>query len=229
MDAARRHGATVVYNMHLTPTYASAHPNEPCAARMTPGCNQPPANLADWDDFVRALVGRYKGRIQYYEVWDEPNRPATWDGSDEDMLKLADHAYRIIHEMDPNAKVITPGVAVRGVQPMSFGCGLECWLDRYLSKGGYKYADVISWHGFFCDNRRKGGCGHGIGCDTPIECAGTPLINQIKLVRSYAAKNGVPDKPIMDTSGGWGRDENVTDTDQRAAYISRWYVLQAGE
>ena len=230
LDMAESHGITTVsYNLHLTPAWASSNPERPCTGESKVlGCSDPPVNISDWDDFVRALVTRYKGRIQYYEVWDEPNRPLTWRGTVPEMVKLAQHAYGIIKEIDPNAKVLTPGVAVIGIQPSYPGCNLDCWLDRYLAAGGSQYADGVSWHGFYCRNSLRG-CGNGIGCDVAINCAGTPLLNQIKLVRTMMAKYGLADKPLLDTSGGWGKDTNLPDSDQQAAYVARWHILQAAE
>jgi hypothetical protein len=230
LDMAQSHGITTVsYNLHLTPAWASSNPDRPCTGESNVfGCADPPVNISDWDDFVRALVTRYKGRIQYYEVWDEPNRPLTWRGTVPDMVRLAQHAYGIIKEIDPSAKVLTPGVTVIGVQPSYPGCNLDCWLDRYLAAGGSQYADGVTWHGFYCRNSLRG-CGNGIGCDVAINCAGAPLLNQIKLVRSMMAKYGMADKPLLDTSGGWGKDENLPDPDQQAAYVARWHILQAAE
>ncbi|MDP2936736.1 MAG: hypothetical protein Q8O86_09635, partial [Dehalococcoidia bacterium] len=40
--------------------------------------NRPPDNFEDFGDFVAAFVGRYRGRIQYYQVWNEPNVYPEW-------------------------------------------------------------------------------------------------------------------------------------------------------
>jgi len=230
LDMARSHGiSTVNFNMHLTPVWASSNPERPCRdGRNLYGCAEPPANISDWDHFVTALATRYKGRIQYYEIWDEPNRPETWRGTIRDMVALAQHAYPIIKSIDPAAKVLTPGVTVIGVQPSYPGCNLDCWLDRYFAAGGSNYTDGVTWHGFYCRNGMRQ-CQNGIGCDVALDCAGTPLLKQIKLVRALQSKYGLTDRAILDTSGGWGKNENLTDPDQRAAYVSRWYILQASE
>jgi hypothetical protein len=219
----------VSVNMHLTPAWASSNPERPCAGgRNLLGCAEIPANISDWDDFVTALVTRYKGRIRYYEIWDEPNRPEAWRGTVRDMVTLAQHAYLIIKSIDPSAKVLTPGVTVIGIQPPHPGCIMDCWLDQYFAAGGYQYADAVTWHGFYCPNSIRA-CGNGIGCDVAINCAGTPLLNQIRLVRSTMAKYGLADKPLLDTSGGWGKNENLPDPDQQAAYVARWHILQAAD
>ncbi len=38
----------------------------------------PPAKFKDFADFVVALAQRYKGRIRYYQIWNEPNIYPEW-------------------------------------------------------------------------------------------------------------------------------------------------------
>jgi len=38
----------------------------------------PPDNMEDWKDFVQQLAERYKGKIQIYEIWNEPNISREW-------------------------------------------------------------------------------------------------------------------------------------------------------
>ena len=40
--------------------------------------NRPPDDFDDYGDFVSAFVGRYKGRITYYQIWNEPNVYPEW-------------------------------------------------------------------------------------------------------------------------------------------------------
>ncbi len=61
------------------------------------------------EDHIKTLVGRYKGRIQY---WDVVNEAIDWDGSMRDTLWLQnlgpdyiDKAFEWAHEADPDAKL----------------------------------------------------------------------------------------------------------------------------
>ena len=38
----------------------------------------PPDDYADYGDFVHAVVSRYRGRIRYYQIWNEPNLVREW-------------------------------------------------------------------------------------------------------------------------------------------------------
>jgi len=46
-------------------------------------------------------------------------------------------------------------------------------------------------------------------------------------MRQVFDEHGLKDKPMFDTEGGWGNG-NITDPDQQAAWLARWYLLQAG-
>ncbi len=232
IGAAQSRGVTnFIYTFLHTPEWASSQPTQPCGGSNSnfAGCAAPPANISYWNDFVTALVTRYKGEIQYYEVWNEPNNPQSWSGTISDMLTLAQNAYSIIKSIDPNALVLTPGVAVGGVQPVSSGCSSTCWLEQYLQAGGGQYADIITWHAYHCLTGQYGLCNNGIGCTEAITCAGTPLLTQIGFLNSYLTGDGLAGKAIIDTEGGWGKNQNLPDADQQAAYVSRWFALQASQ
>ena len=34
--------------------------------------------MEDWKDFVQSFAERYKGKIQIYEIWNEPNISREW-------------------------------------------------------------------------------------------------------------------------------------------------------
>ncbi len=219
ITTARSHGvSTFIYSMLHTPSWASPGGGKNAVPSVT-----------DYDNFLRALVTRYKGQIQYYELWNEPNNPNSWAGTVKDMLNLAKSAFPLIKSIDSNAVVLTPGVAVAGVGPLSNCVNANtCWLANYLQEVGGNYADAITWHAYRCQTGQYGDCNNGIGCVEVIRCAGAPLQQQISLIESYLNQYGLS-KPLIDTEGGWGQNQYLTDPNQQAAYISRWYVIQASE
>jgi hypothetical protein len=74
----------------------------------------PPDNLLDWTDFLSALASRYKGRIQAYEIWNEPNLDREWGDAPPDpnaYATLLEASYRVIKAADPKALVISAGMS----------------------------------------------------------------------------------------------------------------------
>ena len=78
----------------------------------------PPQNAGDFADFVAAVASRYKGRIQAYQIWNEPNLAREWGKKRPDPAGLrADAQDRLTarsRAIDPNALVITAGMAPTG-------------------------------------------------------------------------------------------------------------------
>lgn len=92
--------------------------------------------LEDWRGYVRAIATRYKGRIAYYDIINEPNSgmpPATY-------LEYLKAAYEEIKKADPAAKVVglsaTEDIGGRAAE----------FLADTLRLGGGNYLDVISFH-----------------------------------------------------------------------------------
>jgi hypothetical protein len=77
----------------------------------------PPENADHFADFLTAIASRYQGRIQAYQVWNEPNLAREWGGRRPDpagYARLLKTAYSAIKGADPKATVITAGMAPTG-------------------------------------------------------------------------------------------------------------------
>jgi len=149
--SAEAHKATSLYVFGVTPVWASARPSEP--APYGPGSAAEPANMADWDRYVTAVVQRYKGRIAYYELWNEPNFSDIpgdivgigglfYAGSAAKMVEMAQRARAIIDREDPSARLLTPGVT-----------GQSKRLELFLSSGGGAYVSGVAFHYYVPSDR----------------------------------------------------------------------------
>jgi hypothetical protein len=66
----------------------------------------PMEDLDGWSNFVTTVVGRYKDRIRYWEVWNEGNGGFNDDHhTTADYAKLAIATYAAARKADPQAKV----------------------------------------------------------------------------------------------------------------------------
>jgi len=214
---------SIVYTFLGVPLFEGSDPR--CAGfGNRPFCGGPPKSQENFLRFVTALVTRYKGRINSYEMWNEANRPQMWSASAADLAQLQQAAYRAIKSIDPQAKVLTASPVL--------GPNFASWIKEYLQNvksGGTVSADGVSWHGYHCADRQVT-CFQGTSCDhDPLDCAGTPLLNQIATIRQTERAVGV-DLPLFDTEGGWQQNRVIgNDPRRQAAYISRWYIIQASE
>jgi hypothetical protein len=179
VDLAEKHHVDLLMTMGDTPAWASARPNEGRRGRFQEkGGAAEPKDMQDWRNYVRALATRYRGRIHYYEIWNEPNLENFFSGTPEKMLELAREAYTTLKQVDPTIQVVSPSA----VGPT----GLT-WLEEYLQLGGGKYADIIGYH--FYVHRR------------PPE----DMLRFIQPVKEIMQKGGVSDKPLWNTESGWIR------------------------
>ncbi|NPV46531.1 MAG: hypothetical protein HPY69_06220 [Armatimonadetes bacterium] len=72
----------------------------------TPGC---PADMADWEAYVRAVATRYRGQIRVWESWSEIMGLAQSGRLGWSVAKYVDlhrRTYRILKEIDPENKVL---------------------------------------------------------------------------------------------------------------------------
>ncbi len=75
----------------------------------------PMENLEDWSRYVSTTVGRYKGRIEWWEVWNEGNGGFN-DGrhTTADYAKLAATTYAAAKQANPESKI---GLTVASYDP----------------------------------------------------------------------------------------------------------------
>ena len=95
-----------------------------------------PRNIGNWRKYVRETVAHYAGRIDDWEVWNEP-----WDmqrffagGTPQLYVQLLRAAYE-------EAKAVHPSSTIVGVNTYP-----PIWDMVILGMGALPYYDVISWH-----------------------------------------------------------------------------------
>lgn len=96
----------------------------------------PPIHPADFKEFVIEAVNRYKDRVKYWEIYNEPNLAVYWKGTPEQYLTLLENAYEEIKKADPNATVLSAGIS-----NADFG-----WVKRMYELGWKPYFDILSIH-----------------------------------------------------------------------------------
>ena len=81
------------------------------------GLDLPPEDGENtWAGFVARMAERYRGRIDHWTIWNEPDvfeasSPAhTWRGSEEQFARLQKVAYLAIKRANPAARVALPGL-----------------------------------------------------------------------------------------------------------------------
>jgi hypothetical protein len=101
----------------------------------------PMDRIDDFLNYVEVVVTHYKGQVDEWEIWNEPNLPfrTFWTGSDEDFFTLNTAVAKKIKEIDPQAVVL-------GGALWRFDKGFT--KDMYQS-GSLENIDVFSYHPYY--------------------------------------------------------------------------------
>lgn len=131
---AQRAGLPVLFVFGGTPSWAA--PQAPLAPYGDQSRAGAPDDLGDWERLVRALVARYRGRIEAYELWVMGNDERFFTGGVPLLIEMTRRATRIIRRADPRATIVCPGMG-RLWNPAARQA-----LERFAELGGYRYCDA---------------------------------------------------------------------------------------
>ncbi|GEM_PF-4386837 len=137
------HGMRQYYTLGSQPHWASSAPDS------ADYWAYPPAHLADWATYVSFMAQRFKGKITYWEIWNEPDW-VFWKGSMQQYVEYLTVAYLALKQADPNNQVLIGGFAgngVNGLDPKTPG-SKDRALQQLYEAGGKPYFDIMSIHGF---------------------------------------------------------------------------------
>jgi hypothetical protein len=130
------------------PAWTAIKPN-PAGGYWAYFYNNPDGNDGQerWQDYVNAMVGHYKGKIDYWEVWNEPwNEQAPFfPGTPEQYGRLLKAAYKV-------AKIANPLATVLGIDAYRpIPTAKPDFTKRSLQASGSASYDAFSYHDYAPD------------------------------------------------------------------------------
>ncbi|MCH6581858.1 MAG: cellulase family glycosylhydrolase [Proteobacteria bacterium] len=170
-------GVKIYWDFSYAPGWANGRPTNHGSDRT-----YPPLDQQDLYNFVHAVVTRFKGRVDYWGTWNEPNLPQFYKGSVYRFVaRELPTTLRAIRDADPSAKIV--------VGELSSSRNPYGWLQRILSSARGQF-DVISHHVY----------------DGGDSCGGrTRMMDEL---RSKLVRWGFQDKPVWITETGLNESEN---------------------
>ncbi|MBN2476249.1 MAG: beta-galactosidase [Pirellulales bacterium] len=165
-------------------------------------------HLDKWLVYVRRIVKRYKDRLRYWEVWNEPNLQQFWHDKPDPKAyaKMLRATYDAIKQIDPELVVLFGGTAEI---PWSF-------IEGVYQSGGAETFNVMNVHPY----------------RYPAAPEQRPLYEDLLRLRRLMEKYGDGDKPIWATEVGWPTHEGPRGVSlpRQAQMLARCYLLslQAG-
>jgi hypothetical protein len=101
--------------------------------------------IENYLEYVRFIVSHFKDRIEYYELWNEPDvhPPGTQAIELPDYLNLVERTVPVIREEYPGARISVGAVSgTRHSDPYQYLLGI-------LESDILPLVDVLSWHPFY--------------------------------------------------------------------------------
>ncbi|MGD8793633.1 MAG: beta-galactosidase, partial [Anaerolineae bacterium] len=139
LDDVVQHDLSVVAVLDGAPAWAQ--PPEDVGNALAP-----PRKVRDFGDWAAILAARYGDRIDYYQIWDEPNIAPHWGAREIDPAAYArllrEGAIRI-HASDPQAIILTAALAPT-VEPGGANMSELLFLEGLYRNAAAQWFDVVA-------------------------------------------------------------------------------------
>ncbi|MFO0600017.1 MAG: beta-galactosidase [Myxococcaceae bacterium] len=164
VQAARANGLSIYASVAYTPQWASTMPTcVPLGSDDATKCGNKLPVQAAWTQAVTQVVTRYRGQVDCWGIWNEPNLRTFFDGTlDQFVTTIFIPAANAIRAADPQARICGPELAHLAASSnwngrngtCAFGScirnGWELDLSQMLDRVG-PYLDVITHHNYKAD------------------------------------------------------------------------------
>jgi hypothetical protein len=180
-----------------------------------PGAVPNPAN--PYAEYVYYLASRYKGKVGFYQVWNEPDFPSGdlaagtkdasgrtryWAGSVQEYVRLLQVAHTIVKGVDPAAKIATGGL------------GYEKYLAAIIDNGGAKYFDVVDFHAYGTDKTSSNG----------VLNSSWGFLGRYNALKQVLTSKGVTGKTFSVSETGF----TANNQNEQASYAAKVFATGAG-
>src|SRR5262245_14745292 len=213
--AAKARGLQVFATLAYTPGWATDGP----------AITGVPRNPEDWRRLCFRAAKRYRGKILYWGLWNEPNLPRFWSGSRQQyvdvILKVGADA---IHAGNPDAQVGGPDLAHLTAGDADW----YDWLRRTLLEAGDRL-DFITHHLYDTDGNRdvtaRLEASTLFGSKPSFWDAVAPSVKEVLKDTGWLGR-----KPFWLTETGW-ESARVSEARQAQYYsglLGDWFTGRAG-
>jgi polysaccharide biosynthesis protein PslG len=191
VDLYRSNGLQVIARLDRAPAWARLPGTRP---------ETPPADFEDYGDLIYAFVEHFRGRVQYIQIWNEPNIYPEWGEQAVDpeaYTRMLQIAYERAKEADPNVHVLTAPLATTLGEPHPEPGRWRSMPDTDFMTAMYEAGagdvfDILSANAF--------------GFDLPPEDEPDPNVlnfRRVELQRAIMEQYGDAGKAIWFNEYGW--------------------------
>ena len=185
VNLAAKYGLQVIARLDRPPAWTRSDNRRP---------ERPPDDFSLYGNFVYDVVSHFKGRIHYYQIWNEPNVYPEWGDQPPDPVaytRLLQIAYTRAKQADPNAVILSAPLAQTLENSSRNMSDLE-FLRRMYQAGAAPYFDILFANAY----------GFGLPPEDP---AAPNRLNfqRVTLLRQIMVQYGDANKPIWFNEFGW--------------------------
>lgn len=194
VDLFRTNNMQVIARLDRPPAWARTR------ASAT-GSSGPPDDFSAYGSFVQAFATHYRDRINYFQIWNEPNLSREWNDAPIDptaYMQLLKTAYQSAKAIDPNIQILSAPLAITLGETISPGSteyrnmnDLQ-FLEEMYAAGAKPYFDILSANAF----------GLGSPPDAPAN-PGELNFQRVTLERDVMTKFDDAQKAIWILEYGW--------------------------
>jgi hypothetical protein len=204
------------------------------------GVEGPPADPNTYASYVGEFAGRYCGRVQAIEVWNEQNLWYEWGGeqlSAARYMQLLKAAYNAIKRACPSMIVVSGAPTPTGALPPA-AIRDTTYLEQMYKNGLRNYSDAIGVHpsgfGNPPDARFQDWQAGNYSRPSHVSDPSFYFRNTMEQYRNIMVKNGDGGKRLWPTEFGWASSGNpfagyeyalYNSEQQQAEYIARAYDI----
>jgi hypothetical protein len=235
IDQIEAHKLKVIVRLGAQPRWASSTPFPEIG---------PPNDMQDFYDYVFAVASRYKGRVEAYQIWNEPNLAREWGGrppNPAEYVEMLKVGYEAVKTADPGAIVISAGMAPTTRHDD------QAMPDIYFLQGMYEagaspYFDALGVHasGFKSPpeiNPAKVAANPELSNNdsAPLELRRVYAFRRVEDLRKLMVRHGDKAKKVVILEMGWTVDNrpgspyrwHAVTEQQQDKYLQRAYAYAA--
>jgi hypothetical protein len=175
------------------------------------GWNSAPQENKNFVNYAQKVISRYKDKVKYWELWNEPDSSIYWVPQDglKRYCSLLKDVYIAAKKVDPDCKILNGGLTEGAVS-----------INQLYDNGAKEYFDILNIHIF----------------ETPLNPGAIESVKGYAgLVREIMLRNSDGNKTIWVTeigcpglkdgikTGLWWLGKNP-DEEQQAAWVSEVYA-----
>ncbi|HEX2171253.1 MAG TPA: hypothetical protein VHL09_02260 [Dehalococcoidia bacterium] len=222
IDLTQQYGLTLVARLDFPPDWTRQDNRNTFA---------PPDRLEDYGDFVAAFAERYRGRVKYLQIWNEPNIYPEWGEGKVDpagyaqMLRVAATRARAVN---PDVVIVAAALAPTLGTPDGRNLSDVEFLQGMYDAGAAPYFDILATQAY----------GLWTGPGDRRLAADRTNFSRPQIIREIMVRNGDAAKPVWATEMGWNAlpddfpksaTHGRVTRDQQAEYLAQGFERSLNE